>query len=133
MNVLVTHHSRTESTGKLAEESAADTRRVDGLIAGLPSYYGTMASEMKCLFDRVITGNREKTAGKFGAAFSTAGHPTGGRETTMVAGFVVVGDPAEVGGHFGVGCVGAPDEHELKWAVLHGERVAALVKRLGAT
>jgi len=91
MHVLVTYHSRTESTEKLAGAIAAGARRVDGidcvtkpvaevviedvlaadwLIAGSPSYHGTMASEMKCLFDRVITGNREKTVGKVGAAFS---------------------------------------------------------------
>ena len=159
MHVLVTYHSRTENTRKLAEQIADGVRTVDdvdcvlkpvsevaiddilaadGLIAGSPSYYGTMASEMKGLFDRVITGHRDQTAGTVGAAFSTAGHPTGGLETTMVAilqsmlvaGFVVLGDPREAGGHYGVGCVGAPDERDSMWARLHGERIAKLVRRL---
>jgi len=161
MHVLVTYHSRTGNTEKLAESIATGVRNVDGVdclvkavadisiedvlaadgvVAGSPAYYGTMASEMKCLFDRVITGHRAEMAGKIGAAFSTAGHPTGGCETTMmavlqsmlVAGFVVAGDPVEAGGHYGVGCVGAPDERVLAWAGLHGERIAKLVRRLHA-
>ncbi len=156
MHVLVTYHSRTDHTKTLAESIAEGVRTVDGigctlkptagvgiddvigaagLIAGSPSYYGTMAAEMKRLFDRVISGNRDRTARRIGAAFATSGHPTGGLETTMVsilqamlvAGFVVVGDPRSAGGHYGVGCAGAPDERVAEWAREHGRQVAELV------
>ena len=159
MHVLVMYHSRTGNTKALAEHIAEGVRSVeevdcivksvadvemedlfaaDGIIAGSPSYYGVMASELKVVFDRIFN-DRPKMTDKVGAAFSTAGHPTGGIETTMisilesmlVAGMIVVSDPPQAGGHFGVGCAGKPDERVERWARMHGERVANLVKQLG--
>ena len=158
MHVLVTYHSRTGNTKKLAEEIAEGVRQVSGVdalvkpvaetqlddlfeadavIAGSPSYYGTMASELKELFDRIFN-DRPKMTDKVGAAFATAGHPTGGCETTMVSileamlvcGMVVCSDPPQAGGHYGVGSVGAPSEREARWAHMLGERVAKLVAKL---
>ena len=159
MHVLVMYHSRTGNTKALAEQIAEGVRSVegvdcvvksvaevgmedlfaaDGIIAGSPSYYGVMASELKVVFDRIFN-NRPRMTDKVGAAFSTAGHPTGGIETTMisilqsmlVAGMIVLSDPPKAGGHFGVGCAGKPDERVEGWGRFHGERVARLVKRLG--
>jgi NAD(P)H dehydrogenase (quinone) len=158
MHVLVMYHSRTGNTEKLARHIAEGVRSVvdvdcvlkpvsevelddlfaaDGIIAGSPSYYGTMASELKEVFDRIFT-SRPRMTDKVGAAFATAGHPTGGCETTMIAileamlvcGMLVCSDPPQAGGHFGVGSVGAPEAREAKWGAMLGERVAALVKRL---
>ena len=160
MHVLVMYHSRTGNTKTLAEQIAEGVRSVegvdcivkpvaevemddlfaaDGIIAGSPSYYGVMAAELKVIFDRIFN-DRPKMTDKVGAAFATAGHPTGGCETTMVsilqsmlvAGMIVVSDPPSAGGHFGVGCAGKPDERVERWGKMHGERVANLVKRLGA-
>jgi NAD(P)H dehydrogenase (quinone) len=119
----------------VANVRIADVLDAEGLIAGSPSYYGTMAAEMKRLFDRIISGHRDRMARKVGATFATSAHPTGGLETTMVsilqamlvAGLVVVGDPRGAGGHYGVGCAGAPDERVAEWAAEHGRQVAELV------
>jgi NAD(P)H dehydrogenase (quinone) len=161
MRVLVTYHSRTGNTESLAQHVANGVRSVDGvecvlkpvsevdledlfsadgIIAGSPSYYGTMASEMKELFDRIFN-DRPRITDKIGAAFATSGHPTGGRETTMVSileamlvcGMLVCSDPPQAGGHYGVGSVGAPDERDAKWAAMLGERVARFVVRLRAS
>ncbi len=161
MHVLVMYHSRTGSTEKLAQHVAKGVRSVDGvdcvlkpvseidledlfaadgIVAGSPSYYGTMASEMKEVFDRIFN-DRPRMVDKVGAAFATAGHPTGGRETTMIAileamlvcGMLVCSDPPQAGGHFGVGSVGAPDEREAKSAAMLGARVAGFVVWLRAS
>ncbi len=159
MHVLVMYHSRTGNTESLARQVAEGVQTVagvecvlkpvseielgdlfeaSGIIAGSPSYYGTMASEMKEIFDR-IHNDRPRMVDKVGAAFATSGHPTGGRETTMlsileamlVCGMLVCSDPSEAGGHFGVGSVGMPGEREAKWAAMLGARVAGFVARLG--
>ncbi|MBU1049083.1 NAD(P)H-dependent oxidoreductase [Candidatus Bipolaricaulota bacterium] len=161
MHVLIVHHSRTGNTEKLAQAIAAGVKRVagvdcvlkpvaeieledlfaaDGIIAGSPSYYGTMASELKEMFDRIFN-DRPKMLDKIGAAFATAGHPTGGCETTMVAileamlvcGMLVCSDPPQAGGHYGVGSVGVPGDREIKWANLLGERVASLVLKMSSS
>ena len=151
MHVLVTYHSRTGNTEKLAQHVAEGVRSVDGvdcllksapevelddlfaadgIIAGSPSYYRTMAAELKEIFDRIHT-DRPRMLGKVKAAFATAEHPTGGCETTMIAileamlvcGMLVCSDPPDAGGHLGVGSVGAPSEQESKRGTMLGERV----------
>ena len=158
MQVLVTYYSRTGNTKRLAEEVAKGVRQVadvtclvkpvtdvtkedflasDGIIAGSPVYFGTMAADLKRLFDEFV-GLRRQMADKIGAAFATSGHPTGGKETTLfsileaflIYGMIVVGDPLEASGHYGVACVGTPDQTTLQDAVKLGKRVASLVKRL---
>lgn len=158
MQVLITYYSRTGNTKKLAEEIAKGVMQVkgvncvtkpagevtkedflasDGIIAGSPVYFGTMAADLKRLFDEFV-GLRRQMADKIGAAFVTSGHPTGGKETTLfsileaflIYGMIVVGDPLEASGHYGVACVGTPDQTTLQDAVKLGKRVASLVKRL---
>ena len=158
MQVLVTYYSRTGNTKRLAEEIAKGVRQIadvtclvkpvsdvtkedflasDGIIAGSPVYFGTMAADLKRLFDEFV-GLRRQMADKIGAAFVTSGHPTGGKETTLfsileaflIYGMIVVGDPLEASGHYGVACVGTPDQTTLQDAVKLGKRVASLVKRL---
>jgi NAD(P)H dehydrogenase (quinone) len=109
----------------------------DGIVAGSPVYFGGMSAELKEMFDRFV-GLRGKMEGKVGAAFSTSAHPTGGKETTILSilqamliyGMVVVGDPLEVGGHYGVACSGRPDSETIAAAGALGRRVAGLAKVL---
>ena len=75
MQVLVMYHSRTGNTKKLAEAVAEGVREVegvqcvlkpasevtrddflscDGIIAGSPVYFGTMAAELKEVFDKYV-------------------------------------------------------------------------------
>ena len=93
MQVLVMYFSKTGNTKKLAEavaqgvneieavdcliKAAADVTKedflsCDGIIAGSPVYFGTMAAELKDTFDRLI-GTRKKMEDKVGAAFTTSG------------------------------------------------------------
>src|SRR4030043_471467 len=102
MQVLVMYHSKTGHTKKLAEEIAKGVGEVggvacivkstadvtkddfvasDGIIAGSPVYFGTMAAELKAVFDQFV-GVRRKMENKIGAAFATSGDLSGGRETT---------------------------------------------------
>ena len=158
MQILIMYHSRSGNTKKLAEEIAKGVQEVpevgcivksvsevtkedflasDGIIAGSPVYFGTMAAEMKAVFDTFI-GIRKHMEGKVGAAFSTAGDPTGGKETTMfsiiqamlIYGMIITGDPLDASGHYGVACVGAPDQLAKENGAKLGKRVALLTKKM---
>jgi NAD(P)H dehydrogenase (quinone) len=158
MQILVMYYSRTGNTKKLAEEIAKGVREVagakcvlkavsevkkedfvasDGIIAGSPVYFGTMAAELKEVFDKYV-GLRRKMEDKIGAAFATSADPSGGKETTifsiiqamLIYGMIVVGDPLEATGHYGVSCTGAPDQRTAANAAKLGRRVAMLAQRL---
>jgi NAD(P)H dehydrogenase (quinone) len=96
-----------------------------------------MAAELKNVFDKFV-GVRRKMENKIGAAFATSGDPSGGKETTMISiiqamliyGMIIVGDPFSATGHFGVGCVGAPDKDAIENGMKLGQRVADLAKKL---
>lgn len=157
MKVLVLYFSKGGNTRKLAEEVAKgvesagavpvikntaevtkdDFLESDGIIAGSPVYFGVMSADLKRVFDEFV-GTRRKMEDKVGAAFASGGHHTGGKETTIISilqclliyGMVVVGDPLSASGHYGVGCLGAPDEAALSDAHKLGARVAGLCRRL---
>lgn len=158
MQVLVLYHSRSGNTKKLAEEiargveeagevkallkSAAEVTKDDflaceGIIAGSPVYFGTMAAELKAVFDKFVSV-RKKMENKVGAAFATSADASGGKETTLMSiiqamliyGMVIAGDPLDATGHYGASCVGAPDEKALSNARKLGKRVAMLARKL---
>lgn len=157
MQVLVLYYSKGGNTKKLAQEVAQgiesaglkaiirNTQEVTkedflnsaGVIAGSPVYFGVMAWELKKVFDDYV-GIRRKMENKVGAAFATGGHHTGGKETTimsilqclMIYGMIIVGDPMSASGHYGVGCVGAPDKSASDDAFQLGKRVAGLCSKL---
>ncbi len=158
MEILVLYYSKGGNTRKLAEAIASGVEQVegvkavlkktdevtkddflncDGVIAGSPVYFGVMAAELKKVFDDFV-GVRKRMEGKVGAAFTTAGDLTGGKETTMfsiiqallIYGMVIVGDPMSATGHYGVACVGAPDEKAKENGAKLGKRVAEIAKKL---
>ncbi|MFB3924617.1 MAG: flavodoxin family protein [Syntrophales bacterium] len=158
MQVLIMYYSRTGNTRKLAEAIARGVREVegvrcivkqasdimkddlvqsDGIIAGSPVYFGTMAAGLKDVFEKFV-GLRKKMENKVGAAFATSADPSGGKETTMMSiiealliyGMIVVGDPLDASGHYGISCTGAPDQQTAEDAAKLGRRVAILVKKL---
>jgi len=160
MQVLVLYYSKGGNTRKVAEriaegiesvsgakallKSTQEVKKEDfldsaGVIAGSPVYFGGMAWDLKRVFDEYVV-IRRKMENKVGAAFATSGDPSGGKETTMISviqclliyGMIVVGDPMEATGHYGVSCVGAPDERTNENARKLGRRVAELCKRLGS-
>jgi len=158
MQVLILYFSKGGNTRKLAEAIAKGVEAVEGasallretdavtkddflssngVIAGSPVYFGVMAAELKKIFDEFV-GVRKRMEGKVGAVFATSGDPTGGKETTMMSiiqalliyGMVVVGDPMSATGHYGVACVGAPDDKTEENAMKLGQRVAEVAKKL---
>lgn len=160
MQVLILYYSKGGNTRKLAEAIAQGVESVEGakavlkttqevtkddfansagIIAGSPVYFGGMAADMKRVFDEFVSV-RKKMENKVGAAFATSGDPSGGKETTMMSiiqclliyGMVIVGDPLNATGHYGVACLGAPDETATRNAAKLGKRVAELCKKIGA-
>ncbi|MFC1769642.1 flavodoxin family protein [Nitrospirota bacterium] len=157
MQILILYYSKNGSTRILAEAIAegvqmegqtALLKNTDevtednflesaGVIAGSPVYFGSMAAELKKVFDDFV-GTRRRMEGKVGAAFATSGHPTGGKETTIMSiiqcmliyGMVIVGDPMSATGHYGVASVGAPDDIAKEDAKKLGARIAALCGKL---
>ena len=157
MQVLVLYFSKGGNTAKLADNIArgveaggaeaivkntAEVTKDDflnsaGVIAGSPVYFGIMAAELKKIFDDFVS-TRRKMENKVGAAFATGGHHTGGKETTMMSilqcmmiyGMIIVGDPMDASGHYGVGCVGAPDDTAASDGFKLGKRVAELCIKL---
>lgn len=157
MQVLVLYYSKGGHTKKLGEEIARgvestgvksvlkSTQEVSkedflesaGIIAGSPVYFGVMAADLKRVFDEFVSV-RKKCENKVGAAFATANHASGGKETTIMSiiqcmliyGMIIVGDPMNATGHYGVACLGSPDEKAADEAFKLGVRVAELCKRL---
>ena len=159
MQILVMYYSRSGNTRKLAEAVVSGVDRVEGvdcllkpaaevinndilnsrgIIAGSPVYYGTMAAELKEVFEKSVT-IRQRMGDMVGAAFATGGGESGGKETTLISiiqamlisGMIVVGDPLDATGHYGVSCLGSPDKSTEEDAKKLGQRVAELVKKLG--
>ncbi len=155
--VLVVYYSRTGNTEKMAKliaEGASNggvevvTKRVqdttaeelldyDGIVSGSPTYYGSMAWEMKKLLDDSVKFHG-KLDGKVAGAFSSAANIGGGNETTildmidawLIHGMIVQGDPQ--GDHYGRVSVNAPDERVESQCRRMGERFAALVKKIAS-
>ncbi len=153
--VLILYHSKTGNTEEMAKavaEGAAsagvkvirkrvqkatlqDLLKADGIILGSPTYYGTMAAEMKAFIDRSVRYHG-KLEGKVGAAFASCGGLGGGVETTvldltkalLVHGMIVQGDPW--GSHYGTVSVGKPNASAKKECKELGKKVARLVKQL---
>jgi NAD(P)H dehydrogenase (quinone) len=153
--ILVVYHSRGGNTKRMAEfvaegasgpgaevdlkgvteVSAPDLLGYDAVIAGSPTYYGHMASELKKLFDESVKLHG-KLSGKVGGAFSSAANVGGGNETTirgildamLIHGMIVQGTAH--GDHYGPVSVGKPDERVEKQCRELGRRVAELAGRL---
>lgn len=155
--VLVMYYSKSGNTKKLAVEVARGVQEVeyvdcvlkpvsevtkndfttsDGVIVGSPVYFGSMAAEVKEVLDRFVV-IRRKMGDTIGAAFTTSGDQSGGKETTLMSiiqvlliyGMIIVGDPLDATGHYGVSCVGSPDKKTVENAAKLGRRVALLVKK----
>jgi NAD(P)H dehydrogenase (quinone) len=160
MKILVLYYSKGGNTRSLAEAIGEGVGQVEGievvlrhtrdvnkddfvnaqgLIIGSPVYFGTMAAQLKQVLDDFV-GVRRKMENKVGAAFTTSGDPTGGKETTMLSiiqamliyGMIIVGDPLTATGHYGTACVGAPDGAAQENGRKLGQRVAELVKQLNS-
>lgn len=153
--ILVVYYSRGGNTAKMAQAVAEGIRKegaeaslkdvkdvapdellgFDGLAVGSPTYYGSMAAEIKKLFDDSVKFHG-KLEGKCGAAFASSANLAGGNETTildilnamLIHGMIIQGDPK--GDHYGPVAIGAPDERSVNECLRMGARLARLVKAL---
>ena len=135
MKVVVIYYSQGGTTKKMAEvignaiqkegvtaavvsvESvqADQLREYDGIVIGSPTYYGTLAAQIKKLLDECVSFHG-KLDGKAGGAFSSAANIAGGNETTVLSileamlihGMIIQGDPK--GDHYGPVAVGSVDK-----------------------
>ena len=149
--VLVVYYSRSGNTETMAKIIAdairsegieADCKTVnetevdellsyDGIVVGSPTYYGTVAAEVKKLLDDSIK-HHGKLDGKAGAAFSSSAMT--GHETTVMSildamlihGMIIRGDPE--GCHYGATSIERPDEKGADMCRRFGKRFAGLVK-----
>ena len=155
-NVLIVYYSSSSNTEKMAfavaegaKEAGNTTATVkkvdatkledlleaDAIIVGSPTYYGQMAAKIKALFDESVRIH-EKLEGKVGAAFTSAGGTASGAETTLLSilhamlvhGMIVQGRPDDK--HYGVACVGKPDEEAMKLCRELGKRAATLATKV---
>ncbi len=152
--ILVVYFSSTGNTKKMAESigegikkegldmvikdvkdtDAQELLKYDGIMIGSPTYYGTMAAEIKRLLDESVQFHG-RLEGKIGAAFSSSANIGGGNETTildilnamLIHGMIIQGDPQ--GDHYGAVAIGSPDSRATKQCLRLGLRVAKLVKR----
>ena len=166
VTVLVTYHSVTGNTEKMAQGVADGARAVagtsvilkrvgevagndllsaDAVIVGSPVYFGNMSGEMKTFFDnwtlKFDLFRDRKMRNKIGAAFSTGGSVSNGKEVTIltILGAMLINQMIVVsgGGGFGASATTGPDspgidEKEVAEARELGKRVAevaAIVKR----
>ena len=153
--VLVAYYSRTGNTEKMAQAVAAGARSTgvevalkpianvtveeltefDGLIFGSPTYYGSMAWEIKRLLDESVELHG-RLAGKVGGAFTSSANIGGGNETTildilkafLIHGMIIEGNAH--GDHYGPVAINAPDKRSIPQCEALGKRVGELVKRL---
>lgn len=153
--IIVIYYSQTGNTKKMAELIAEgaekekvevqvkDVSEVDparlpdyqAIILGSPTYYGTMAYQIKKLLDDTVAFH-SKLEGKIGAAFSSSANIAGGNETTildilnamLIHGMIIQGDPQ--GDHYGPVAIGSVDERSRQECLRLGSRVAKLVKKI---
>lgn len=153
--VLVVYYSRTGNTAKMAEMVARGVRiagaevecktveksgpddllQCDGVIIGSPTYYGTMAAEVKKYIDASIR-HHGRLVGKVGGAFASSGGLAGGNETTvldivkalLIHGMIVQGNVE--GDHYGAVAVGAPDKRSEEQCCILGKIIGDLCARL---
>ena len=153
--VLIIYFSKTGNTEKMArvvaegvnEEgvepvlkkvdtaSVDDLLSADGVIFGSPTYFGTMAAEIKSFLDESVK-HFGKLNGKIGGAFSSSALLGGGNETTvldilkalLIHGMIIQGTTGE--GHYGPVALGAPDQTSSEACRKLGQRIACLVKKL---
>ena len=156
MKVLIIYYSRGGTTKRMAEiiseefktqkvknkiiscqdATAKDLLDYDGIIIGSPTYYGTMAAEVKKLLDDTVAFHG-KLDSKVGGVFTSSANLGGGNETTLISiieamlihGMIVQGDPK--GDHYGPVALGRIDDRVKDNIKRFVSRLTKLVKKTG--
>jgi len=154
---IVVYYSKSGNTKKMAElvsdgikkeglevtlkdvkdVKADELLKYDCIVMGSPTYYGSMAAEIKKLLDDSVEFHG-KLEGKIGAAFSSSANVAGGNETTildilnamLIHGMIIQGDPQ--GDHYGAVAIGAPDSRAKNECLRMGSRIAKLAKKISS-
>ena len=152
---LVLYYTRTGITEKMAQTIAGtlsqegvstdlvdvsqfqvdDFKKYDLIVIGSPTYYGTMAAEIKEMLDESIKLHGDLN-GKIGGAFSSSANRAGGNETTiwsvlsalLIHGMVIKG--MVEGSHYGPVAVSTFDDGAKKDCQLYARELARLLKSL---
>jgi NAD(P)H dehydrogenase (quinone) len=155
VKVMVIYYSRTGNTQKMAQfvadgakkekaevvlkevqkVQAKELLQYDGIIIGSPTYYGSMAWEIKKLLDESVAFHGE-LEGKIGGAFSSAANIGGGNETTvmdilhalLIHGMIIPG--SFQGDHYGPVSIDEPNSRVEGQCKALGQRIAKLAKKL---
>ena len=153
--IIVVYFSKTGNTKKMAELVAQGAQgqkgevvvkpvqemtsqellSYDGIIIGSPTYYGSMAWEIKRLLDESVAFHGD-LYGKVGGAFSSAANIGGGNETVildilngmLIHGMIIQG--THKGDHYGPVSIGKPDARVERQCKALGQRVAELVCKI---
>jgi len=154
--MLIGYYSRTQHTEHMADAVAKGAKQVNGadvtllpidkikaqdllaydaIVFGSPTYYGSMAAELKRLFDESVAFHGA-LEGKVGGAFASSANVGGGNETTvldilkamLVHGMVIQGCPT--GDHYGPVTIGDLDRRAEAQCVNLGKVVAQLAVKL---
>ncbi len=153
--VLIVYFSRSGNTARMAEMVAegvrqggaepavkpvaeariSDLTEAQGLILGSPTYYGSMAAEIKRFIDASVKLHGQLN-GKVGGAFTSSGGIAGGNETAvldmlkalLIHGMVIPGNSN--GDHYGPVAVGAPDQRAAEQCRQMGKLVGQLTVKL---
>ena len=150
--ILICYYSRTQHTERMAQAvadgargvakanvelkaiqqlQASDLLHYDAIVMGSPTYYGTMAAELKKLIDESVEFHGQLT-GKVGGAFSSSANVGGGNETTvldilkamLIHGMIIQG--SATGDHYGPVAVGDVDARATEQCLNLGKSVAQL-------
>ena len=154
--ILIAYYSRTGHTKNMAEVigeaagrvrgafvevrdikalTAKDLLKYDAIVLGSPTYYGSMAAEVKKLLDDSVAFHG-KLSGKVGGAFSSSANVGGGNETTildmlnalLIHGMVIRG--VHMGDHYGPVSIGEVDDRAAKNCRDYAQAVAELAVKL---
>lgn len=153
--VLIVYFSRSGNTARMAELVAEGVRlggaepvikpveeakindlaEAQGILLGSPTYYGSMAAEIKRFIDASVKLHGQ-LAGKVGGAFTSSGGIAGGNETAvldmlkalLIHGMVIPGNVS--GDHYGPVAVGAPDQRSADQCRQMGKIIGQLTVKL---
>lgn len=123
------------TTEPIDKVKADDLLKFEVILIGSPTYYGTMAKEVKGLLDESVHLHGQ-LEGKIGGAFTSAANIGGGNETTILSilgaflihGMIVTGNA--FGDHYGPVSVGKPDHRAKNQCTQYARIIAELARRI---